>query len=194
MFSANFPVLPVKINMTMHMFGAMYGVTNKFTLMGMLPYVDKTMSHLTRSGATFTTNTSGLGDIKLSGIYAIYDSGIDSDIHCKNKQVLLSFGVSLPTGGIDERDATPAGSDRKLLYSMQLRSGTVDPLFGVSYINKKHDWSLGAQAKTVLRFGKNDEGYRLGNEYGVSTWISRNVSQSTRIWIVRSWKQIINLH
>jgi hypothetical protein len=52
---ADFMVAPESMSMNMHMFGLMYGVTPKITAMAMVPYVDISMDHVTRGGASFTT-------------------------------------------------------------------------------------------------------------------------------------------
>ena len=66
---AEFMVTPTKMSMEMHMLEVMYGVTDKVTLMGMLPYIRKSMDHVTRMGTRFKTETEGLGDLSLSTIY-----------------------------------------------------------------------------------------------------------------------------
>lgn len=171
----DFMVTPLDMTMEMHMLGAMYGFSDELTLMGMVPYVRKSMDHRTRMGVEFETETEGLGDIKLSGIYTLHKSGLNEGYNRDQQQLLLNLGISLPTGDIDERDDTPAGNQR-LPYPMQLGSGTFDPLIGLTYWNKIDRWSWGVQAGAVLRFGKNDEGYRLGNEYYATPWIARNLA------------------
>ena len=162
----DFMVTPVDMTMDMHMFGAMYGVSDNLTVMAMVPFVSKEMEHLTRMGTRFTTNSEGIGDIKTTALYTIFD---------KDKQrVHLNLGVSFPTGSINERDDTPAGEDQILPYPMQIGSGTFDLLPGITYLGQSGKGSWGAQALTTLRLGKNDNGYRLGNQYQLSGWISRN--------------------
>ncbi len=68
---ADYMIAPESMTMEMHMRGAMYGVNDNITVMAMLPYVRKDMDHVTRMGGEFTTRTSGLGDIKLSGLFNI---------------------------------------------------------------------------------------------------------------------------
>jgi hypothetical protein len=69
----DFMVTPVDMTMQMHMFGAMYAVTDDVTLMAMVPYVSKEMEHLTRMGTRFTTNSEGFGDIKTTALYTIFN-------------------------------------------------------------------------------------------------------------------------
>ncbi|MEM6403001.1 MAG: transporter [Cyanobacteria bacterium P01_D01_bin.116] len=162
----DFMVTPVDMTMDMHMFGAMYGVSDNLTVMAMVPFVSKEMEHLTRMGNRFTTNSEGIGDIKTTALYTIFD---------KDKQrVHLNLGVSFPTGSINERDDTPAGEDQILPYPMQIGSGTFDLLPGITYLGQSGKGSWGAQALTTLRLGKNDNGYRLGNQYQLSGWVARN--------------------
>ncbi len=170
----DFIVSPLDMRMEMHMFGFMYGVNNDLTLMAMMPYVNKSMKLVNRKGVSFKTRSSGVGDIKLVGLYKLYDSGMGSH-HRAQRQVSLNMGISLPTGKTDKKDNTPAGNI-KLPYPMQLGSGTVDLILGITYTRLLDAWSWGAQAKTMLRFGKNDEGYRLGHEYTATTWAARNLS------------------
>jgi len=109
---ADYMVAPTEMTMQMHMFGLMYGFSDKLTLMGMLPYKSVSMDHVTRMGMEFTTDSNGIGDVKLSGLYTLYNDDDDN-------KIILNAGISLPTGSIDERDNTPAGANQKLPYSMQ---------------------------------------------------------------------------
>jgi len=165
---ADFMVSPTSMTMQMHMFGLMYGVSEKFMLMGMMPYSLISMDHINRMGAKFTTQSEGIGDLKLSGSYTFYEHA--------SQRVLLNFGISVPVGSIDERDNTPAGTNQKLPYPMQLGSGTYDFSPGLTYTRQIGRWSLGGQAKATIRTGKNDNSYRLGNEYGFTAWGVRKVN------------------
>lgn len=159
-----FPVAPLSMDMHMHMLGAMYGLTDEITVMLMVPYLDKSMDHRTRMGAEFTTGASGLGDIKLSGLFSVYEQG--------SHRLHLNFGVSFPSGSIDERDRTPMGPEQLLPYPMQLGSGTYDLHPGFTYAGHYDRWSWGLQFMTVQRLGENDRDYTLGNRYEATSWIS----------------------
>ena len=50
---ADFMVAPVDMTTQMHMFGLMYGVTDRLTVMSMGSYVRKSMNHVTRMGKEF---------------------------------------------------------------------------------------------------------------------------------------------
>ncbi|MEC4892090.1 MAG: transporter [Oscillatoria sp. PMC 1051.18] len=173
----DFMVTPEDMTMQMHMFGAMYAPTDDLTLMVMLPFVSKQMDHRTRSGVEFTTNSGGLGDIKFTGLYNV--------LRENRQRVHLNFGVSFPTGSIDERDDTPAGNDQILPYPMQIGSGTFDLLPGITYLGQTDDWSWGTQLNTAIRLGQNSRDYSLGNRYQLTTWVGRQwteqVSTSLRL-------------
>lgn len=177
----DYMVAPVDMDMEMHMFGLMYGATDKLTLMGMVPYVHKEMTLQNRMGTRFRTRTDGVGDLKFGGIYTLYDSGVDKEIHRRTDKLLLNFGTTVPTGSIDERGHTPMGANQKLAYGMQLGSGTFDPNIGLTYTHKNKDWSWGTQANALIRLGQNDEGYRLGNQYKATGWLARSINKNLSI-------------
>ncbi len=127
----SFPITPTEMSMQMHMFNLMYAPTDNLTFMTMIPYIQLKMDHITRSGVKFTTKSEGFGDLKLKTIYTFYGN-IRRDKH----RFLLDAGISFPTGSINERDDTPAGSNQKLPYPMQLGSGTFDLLPAIIYIGQ----------------------------------------------------------
>lgn len=159
-----FMIAPLSMDMDMHMLGAMYGLTDEMTVMLMIPYLDKTMDHRTRMNTAFTTGADGLGDIKLSGLFSVYQS----DRH----RMHVNFGVSFPSGSIDERDRTPLGPEQLLPYPMQLGSGTYDLHPGFTYTGNLDRWSWGVQFMTVQRLGENDRDYTLGNRYEATSWLT----------------------
>lgn len=176
----DYMMAPVAMSGNMHMFGMMYGLTDRLTLTAMLPYIEKSMRMQRRTGDRFTTRSSGPGDIKVNGLYTLFENqdtlrGTTADHGRREQQLLLKLGLSLPSGSIDEKDDTPMGADRKLGYGMQLGSGTYDPQLALTYVSQYPGWSWGTQANAVLRVGENSEGYRLGNQYGLTGWVARNL-------------------
>lgn len=172
---SRFMMAPEEMRMEMHMVGMMYGATNQLTLTAMAPYIRKEMQAITRSGMRVRNQTEGLGDIKVTGLYTLFDKADDKA--GSREYAHLNLGLSLPTGSIDERGTTPMMANARLPYGMQLGSGTIDPRLGVTYVQQPNpDWSWGAQASSILRFGKNSEGYRLGNEYAATLWAGYNLS------------------
>ena len=175
-FARGFMVTPTEMDMDMWMLGAMYAPTDRWTLMAMVPYLDLSMDHVTASSVPFTTKASGLGDVSLSGLCELVDDG-EHRFHA-------TFGVSLPTGSIDERGDTPAMTDAKLPYPMQLGTGTFDLLPGLTYQGHEGSLSWGAQGTARVHLGENDEGYRHGDRQNLTGWLAHRwgrVSASARL-------------
>lgn len=181
-------VVPTKMTMDMHMLGAMYAPSDKLTLMVMMNYLKNEMDHISYMGmvgtnqrGTFTTKSEGFGDMKVSGLYQIYDDSVN--------KVHLNIGFSLPTGSTTESDRvlTPMGTTPvlRLPYMMQLGSGTYDLLPGITYQRYQGKWNLGAQYTATIRTGTNDEGYTLGDQHQLTTWagysLRHDLSTSIRL-------------
>lgn len=169
-----FRVVPTEMTMDMHMFGAMYAPADWLTLMAMGTYLDKDMDHITFQGMAgttrlgeFTTEASGWGDTKLSGLFRVYQNG-GHTIH-------LNAGLSLPTGSIDEEDTVlaPTGMrpSLRLPYAMQLGTGTYDALPGITYTGHSGNLGWGTQYTGEVRLeSDNDEGYAWGDKHTVNVW------------------------
>ena len=156
-------MLPKNMTMDMHMFGTMYAISDKWTLMGMLNYLDNEMSM--QNGNKM--ESSGLADLKVAGLYdlAQWDDG---------RRMHLNLGLSLPTGSIDEKHT----NGNTLGYGMQLGSGTYDFHPAVTYLAQTDNYSYGAQLGGVLRIGENDQDYTLGNKFEASLWGARKITES----------------
>jgi len=146
----------------MHMFGAMHAISDQWTLMCMMNYLDNEMTM--QNGDKM--ETSGLGDLKFGGLYdlARWEDG---------RRAHLSLGLSAPTGSIDEKSgANTVG------YGMQLGSGTWDFHPAITYLGQTENYSYGAQLGGVLRIGDNDQGYTLGNRVDATVWGARKITDS----------------
>jgi len=154
-------MLPTEMTMDMHMFGTMYAISNQWTLMGMLNYLDNEMSM-----PMGKMDSSGLGDIKIAGLYdlAQWDSG---------RRMHLKLGLNLPTGSIDEKY-----NGNILGYGMQLGSGTYDFEPAITYLAQTENYSYGAQLGGILRIGENDQDYTLGNKFEATLWGARKITDS----------------
>ena len=182
---ATLRVVPTEMDMHMHMFGAMYGVTDNLTLMAMAMYMKKDMTHITFAGMTgatelgrFKTKSSGWGDTSLTGVYNLYKDN--------NHNININIGISAPTGSIKEEDSilSPANTTPtlRLPYAMQLGSGTWDALSGATYSGHSDKWSWGAQYNGVIRLeDKNAQGYRLGDKHTFTGWAGYKASDQITI-------------
>ena len=165
-----YPVTPLRMPMDMYMVGAMYAPTDRLTLVGMVPVLGISMDHRTRTGVEFTTESGGIGDVKMSALVGVA-AGARQRVH-------LHLGVSAPTGSIDERGETPAATNVRLPYLMQVGGGTWNVLPGLTYLGQTDAWSWGAQALGTVRLGENEYDYALGHRVSTTAWFSRRLSES----------------
>jgi hypothetical protein len=167
-------VSPTSMTMDMHMLGAMYAPSDKLTLAFMLPFTSISMDHIRNmDGLAFTTESSGIGDVKLAALYGLYAR--------PGRDLIFNFAISAPTGSIDETDDTPMMTDAHLPYPMQLGSGTWDFIPGLTWVQLYDSWSWGAQGLYTLRTGTNDNGYTLGNKLNLSAWVAKKIAESTSL-------------
>jgi len=161
-----FMVTPTKMPMMMHMLGIMYAPSGRVTLMGMFNYLDFSMDHNTRAGGSFTTASSGFGDIGLTAMVGLIEEG-PTRLH-------LNLGGTLPTGSIDAMGVTPASSPAEVVlpYPMQLGSGTFDLTPGITFLGMAEKVSYGIQARGVFRLGENDRGYTVGDRLEGTGWLA----------------------
>ncbi len=182
-------IVPLEMDMDMHMPGLMYAPSDRITLMLMTMYWQKSMSLRTYMGGMgssvlgdFQTGTSGWGDTKVSAMIRLLDTN--------RLNAHATIGVSLPTGSTGETTEvlTPMGmvTELRAPYPMQLGSGSYDPLVGAT-ISSTGNGALGwgAQWSSVFRVSKNDDQYQLGDEHRLTGWLSYrfidSVSASLRI-------------
>jgi hypothetical protein len=163
-------VTPENMTMRMHMFGAMFAPSDGITLMGMLPVLSNDMDHITRAGGAFTTESGGLGDVRVGALVGLADWGSQS-LHANAM-------VSIPTGSIEEQAVLPTsnGTDVQLPYPMQVGSGTWDLLPGITWLGQAGAWSWGAQGGATFRRGENDRDWKFGNRGLGTLWFSRDFS------------------
>ena len=158
----NFPVVPTEITQKAHVLSVGYEFAEGLRGHLTVPHIEQSTDHVSIVPGydTFEIETSGIGDVVLSGSYRLSDTD--------SSQWWLSLGVSLPTGSIDEEGDTPrAPGDQQLPYTMQLGSGTYDFPLEISYQNKgRHDINVSLSAN--IRSGENDRDYRLGNKYSLA--------------------------
>ena len=169
----NYMVAPQAMHMKMHMLGFMFAPSNKLTLMLMFNFLNNDMDLKTKIGVDFTTKSSGLSDLKLGCLLKLWN---------KNKQTLhANFGLSLPTGNIDQRDDSPMMANSPLAYSMQLGSGTVDTFLGGTYLGQENKSSWGIQSVFNFKLTENTEGYTRGNRFDFISWYSLKLTQNISV-------------
>ena len=155
----SFNVSPTNMTMQTHMLQVMYAPTDNLTLMTMLPYIIKSMNHVMSDGTQFTERSEGPGDLHASALYTFFST---NDLR---HRLLLNAGVSFPTGSINR---SMGGS--RLEYPMQLGSGTVDLMPGLTYLGQGERMAWGAEFIPTIPVGQNSNDYRLGDRIRLSGW------------------------
>ncbi len=177
--------LPESMRMMMHMIGAMYGWNDTVTLTVMVPYILKSMKHVTGRGGKFTTRSEGVGDVRFGSLWRLWAIEAPS-IGAHRFHANLS--VSVPTGNIQPTDNTPLGANSRLPYPMHLGSGTFDFYPGITYGGEKGRASWGLQTIGTLRASNNYHGFSKGDAYVVNIHGAYEVINSVMSGSVRlSW-------
>ena len=172
----NYMMAPETMSMNMHMVMAMYGVTDKLTLMAMGGYMNNSMSmNMSNAAMTMpgmvmpsdnnmamTSMSSGITDTKISALYNFSDKA--------SQRIIGSLGLNLPTGSITATGTTMLGANQRLPYDMQIGTGSyaIDPDF--TYAHKHNSFYWGANAGADIKLNYNSLGYRDGNNYHVTAW------------------------
>jgi len=174
--SQNFPVLPTIIYQRANLISLGYQFNASWKTQISIPHVHQKTDHISivKNYDFFIIDTEGLGDITVSANY-----NWDND---ERGAWSLSFGVSLPTGSIDEVGDTPrAAGDQELPYTMQLGSGTYDFPVELNYRNNGlHDFSVSLSGN--IRTGYNDRNYRLGNNVNLNGRYQIELSPTIRTY------------
>jgi len=173
----NYLMYPNHMRMDMHMLMAMYGLSDKITLMGMVNYnysrmtmtMHPGMQHVhggtSENSSAMKMKASGFGDIKLSLIYNLLNKN--------NSQLLLCPGISMPAGSINITGNSENMYDGiRLPYVMQMGSGTWDFTPVINYFYNKSLFSFSSQVSSNIRLNTNNLGYKLGNEITLNNWVA----------------------
>lgn len=166
-----------KMTMDMHMFMAMFGVSRHLTLMTMFEYNVSKMNMIapegsghvhpgaSGSGSAHDMSTAGFGDVSITALYSI--------LHSYHHTVLLSGGLSIPTGSIQKTgNASSMYPNIRYPYMMQVGSGTWDVMPGLTYTYKGGYLTASSQLLSTIRTGYNSVGYKLGNQTVFNNWVA----------------------
>jgi hypothetical protein len=169
--TGKFMAVPTGMDMKMLNFTAGYSFTDDLFGGVMLMYKRNSMDMKfnsmmqTMTGQSgFTMESSGIADTMLMGKYRLFSD----DPLIPTREASLMFGLSLPTGSIDEKNSNHPLAMRQseqLPYGMQLGSGTYDPTLGLLYQGSKSPYWWGANAMYTARLYNNERDYRPGDEF-----------------------------
>lgn len=155
---------PQNMSMMMHMFGAMYAVSDNITFMAMGKFIDRNMNGKNMMGMVSSNKSSGFGDVSIAAAIKIFN---------KNRQSLHSNLVfSIPTGSINQRSNMGIMTDIRMGYPMQIGSGSFETGIVLTYLGQRDNFSWGAQSKYRHRLNENNYGYKTGNSNISSAWFA----------------------
>lgn len=137
-----------------------YGVTEKFALIGVVPWLDKTLKM-----AGLERGDDGVGDSMLLGRQQVFQ--LDRPGETLRAQVL--GGLKFPTGRADRRDARG-----RLPQPLQLGSGSFDPVVSGVFTWQRLRWE--ADFDLGYRFNTSAHGFRFGDTF------THNAAFEYRLW------------
>lgn len=150
--TGKYMAVPKSMDMWMTNLSAAYSFTDDFAAMLMLMYSNKdmpmefsSMMKMSTGRDGFTMETDGLADAMLMGKYRLFTD----DNLVPTQQLSMIIGASLPTGSIYEKlDNHPMAMNNGRLqpFGMQLGSGTIDPIVGLTYSGSRSPFWYGLNA------------------------------------------------
>ena len=173
-----------KMQMQMHMLMGMYGVSDRLTLMGMLNYNINSMNMqmlpttamnmpgmemMGSDGSMPSMTSDGFGDAQVYALYALLKD--------ENSELIAIGGLNLPTGSINQKGKSDDVfyPNSNLTYMMQLGSGTLDVLPGLSYKFQQNKFAFGTQLNSSIKTSFNSNHYRLGNIATINIWSAYSI-------------------
>jgi hypothetical protein len=150
-----------------------YSITDKFSVETVLPWrriVNSKISIVPESEGTYIRETNGFSDVILLFKYSDYFF---------DDQILATFasGVKLANGSVTDLDE----DDKVISETLQVGSGTVDPLFSLFVGYPSGKWLLSGSLFSRLSIYENIRGYKYGNEF--HSRISVNYDKSDALFI-----------
>ena len=179
-----FPAVPRSMTQYMTMIGGAYSFTDDFAVMAMTNFTvnEMPMEILPAHGSNFTMTSAGLGDITLLAKSRLHAN----DNLAPTKQFSVLYGLSLPTGSIERKftNATPNGVNGILLpFKMQLGSGTVDPIVGLTYQSSRDPYWWGLNTQLEAHVYDNEQGYHRGQEFRYDFYAMKQVHDN---WVLQA--------
>ena len=175
--------VPEKLDVDLQLLGLSYEFKNNYSLRWTHSYVKNAI--LLKFGPTkILGKTEGLGDtyVGLHKKYQIHSGG----------QLELAAQMSLPSG--DFKQSTSQG--RLISYPGQLGSGTYDFVPKLAYKFKSGSNTLNITTQAKFRTGRNDIGYRLGNEFrgnvSYDYWVFKGLAVNAG-FSYKTWQSVVGV-
>ena len=198
--TGKYMAVPTGMNMYMTNLSAGYSFSKNLFVAMMFMWMKKDMDMKfnnmmkTQTGRDgYTMESKGMGDTMLMAKYEVYAN----DPLIPSSEASLYLGVSLPTGSISEKNSNSPIAVRRnelLPYSMQLGSGTFDPIVGALYEGSSSPWWWGTDAFYTARLYNNSRDYRLGNRFRYDLWGMYQFRYDLLAQLQLNWKSWGKIH
>jgi hypothetical protein len=178
----DYRMVPLNMEMDMHMPHIMYAPDDRITLMLMGMWMEHRMEvrmmnnlmaghgggmgmgngHDPHGAHNMAHTVSGWADTEFSALVNVFEA--------ERRKIHLHLGVGIPTGGVTASDDRLVPEHARMGYPMQLGSGSWEARPGVTYLLQTSRVSWGGQGLGVVRLNENREGWRRGHEAVVNAW------------------------
>ncbi len=164
-------IAPLSLDNLTHQVELGYGIGANLTVLARLDYSQRERQQLTNDGALYITESNGLGDLQVAGLYQFYNH--------EATRAHVQLGALLPTGKNAVGDATPFTSpgDEALPYDMRPGGGVFGILPGMTAQVQNDKASVGVQVNGTIYFGTNDLEYRPGNRMDGTLWAGYRLNE-----------------
>ena len=190
----HYRMVPLSMEMDMHMPHVMYAPSDRVTLMVMTMWMQHGMEvrmdddlmaghghgnghhgHMAASpGHGDSEDHGGHGfhnmEHSLSGFADTEVSALVTFLDRDRQRIHLNLGVGIPTGSVTGTDDRLVSEHSRLGYPMQLGSGSWEARPGITYLLQTDRVSWGAQGLGTFRVNENSEGWRRGHEGQFNGW------------------------
>lgn len=132
--------------------------------------------HMLMPGQTMSHSSQGLGDTQFGALVSLSRK--------PGLSVHAGLMVSAPTGD----DTRKSASGKYVHYMMQGGSGTWDLNPSLTLHGTSHSFGWGAQVSYLFRAqDRNDAGFRFGDRFGATAWLSKPVTRRLSLSGRMSW-------
>ena len=183
-------VVPQDMVMNMTMLGLAYAPNSLVTLMGTGMFMSKSMDLTTYQGmvpmsgemmtdrpqlGSFTTSSSGLTSMSLSGLIRLYE-GDTARVHAQ-LGVQRSVGANNATGEM----LTPMNMRQEMVlpYSMQIGDGSTSVISALTYVANNDGWVYGGQLRSKKVIAKG--GWSRGDTLSLTGWGQKELVRKTAL-------------
>jgi hypothetical protein len=161
-----YTVAPLALENLTHWVGFAYAPAADFTLSANMSFSQRRREQYTTGGVFYVTDVQEIGDLKISGLYNVFDEG--------TYEAHLELGALIPIGASDVTAETPfsSPSEEALPYDMRPGAGTFALMPGFTAQAQNEFGTVGAQLKGVVHIGTNSDDYSLGDRFDGTAWAS----------------------